>query len=312
MHLEGPWSGNPASAMRRRQAYQGNFHNGWPSPMNEHELLQQVQTAKGRAFPLGLQHIYTNLSCASFAHAMISHPCCEGGTIVEFATRDPRHTGDVRMSGETAYVHTAILLPTGEFLDVEGRRTIKELCAAFKMKASMTRCSASADQSPSDSDEARLLRKMADILGWEAGAPAARDIRTVTVHRSEGEDEFWERLGGMASSPEQVITKAMMRLQRYLVAEAESGWSIEMNDDSRLPVRFVYDRADEKMKAALCLEDDGWQPVSHEVAESILYEIEERAEAPDFPHGHGLQQLMEMPDWAADAPIPEKERRFAL
>jgi hypothetical protein len=156
-----------------------------------------------RAMPLGLQYIYTDLACCAFARSILPHPCAAGGRIVDIWTRDPRklETGEVE-----TFIHAAVLLPDGCFLDVEGIRPYSDLCSDFGIAPQLS------DARPgsfSDADlhttDAILIRSLADLCGWAEGAPLAADCETASSSYSRAVAEF-ESWGGMRSDPTKVLS----------------------------------------------------------------------------------------------------------
>ena len=157
--------------------------------------------------PLGFQYIYTSLACRLFAEAMIGHPCAAGGRVVGIWTSDPKRTD----GAPEDCVHTAILLPGGELLDAEGRRSFGDLCRDFGMLPDL--CSIRNDDAaqPSDSGHARLVRHLANLCGWSGGAPPASETATASADWVAARSDF-EARGGMCGAPEDMLSAAITEI----------------------------------------------------------------------------------------------------
>lgn len=165
-------------------------------------------TASG--FPIGLQYIYTNGACETFARAMLAHPAGNGATIADIETRDPaRANEDV--------FHTLLLLPDGRLLDAEGIRTFEEVCDDFGVDAAISRLVPNKSQDADiHGNQAYQIRLLATLLGWCGKPPLARETRTATNDWDLARADF-ERLGGWNGNPDDILDayKTEILKERY-------------------------------------------------------------------------------------------------
>lgn len=117
-------------------------------------------------------------------------------------------------------VHTAVRLPDGRFLDSEGVRTFEALCRDFGMRHTLSEFRPARHPEPDTvAKDGVLLRRLADCLGWQDGAPDADDIETASGSWSKARTDF-ERMGGMNGRAADMLSKCILKARKAARAEA--------------------------------------------------------------------------------------------
>ena len=147
-----------------------------------------------RHLPLALQWAYTTGACGLFASVSLQLAFCHEA--------EPRSFSD----DEDGY-HIAVALADGRYLDAEGVRDRDDIIACFGMDRATLREQAWRSEHAHGSHEAHLL-ELLHAYGWNESPPLRIDGASASSSPKRASSAF-ERVGGMSSSPVEVIGRYM-------------------------------------------------------------------------------------------------------